>query len=177
MAAQGDEFLAGLRVPDLDAFILAGRGQEQAVRAEGGSQAGTGVALQGEKYRARLRIPDVHGVVVPGRGEAEAVGAERQAARPLRPRLAQVVQHLAGRRVPQLHAPRGHVDPALRAGADRGDALAVGTEDGAAADQGRRTGRRGQLGVGEALEEVTFPAVHFGREVVEVAVRVLDVVG
>src|SRR5207245_10229907 len=87
MALNREEFLAGLRIPDLHfprgvgslGLIPSGTlgGQAFAVRAEDWLLAS---ALDGEKFLAGLRIPHLNRIVIRSAGQAFAVRTEGHAA-------------------------------------------------------------------------------------------------
>ena len=102
---EGEDLLAGRRVPDPHRPIAAGGGEALAVGAEGHAVTAAGVPLEGEGLLAGRRVPDLHRLV---RSSAEArrlpsglnATLETGPVCPLRVRAS-----CAGRRVPDPHRP------------------------------------------------------------------------
>src|SRR5262249_26031908 len=70
--AELEGWRAGRHVPDVDT-VVAHRGQQRAVRAEGHAVEPAGPLIQGADV-AGLQVPDLGLVVVAGRGQVTAVG-------------------------------------------------------------------------------------------------------
>src|SRR5262249_241756 len=120
---------AGIRFPEMDGLVFAGRSDESAIRTEGDRHSKSAAVRQPAQERAGRRIPDVHAAVEVGRAEHGASVIERQRANGM-PGIANLWEGAGGAdtrcRVPNSHAslpvPRrqapavpteGHADPAL----------------------------------------------------------------
>src|SRR5262249_41376038 len=134
-ALEGEEFLAGLGVPDFH-FDVVGTRKAFAVPTENDRTS----ALEGEKHLASLNVPhldlawDPPGLrqgsfisVTTTGGQAVAVGAEHHAVED--GGLLQSQEFLAGLRVPHLHFTWDALAVLISAAPHSGQAFAVGAED------------------------------------------------
>ena len=78
MAAEGEDFLPRLGVPEPDGPVLARGRQPAAVGAEGDAEHRAHVALKHRERLERLHVPDDHRRIPARRGEPPSVGAERE---------------------------------------------------------------------------------------------------
>src|SRR5262245_30333344 len=77
IASEGEEFLTGLAIPNLNRRVGRRGGQALAVRSEGDASYCPAVSLQRQKFVARLGIPQLcHCGVVRSGGNALAIRAE-----------------------------------------------------------------------------------------------------
>src|SRR5262249_29695161 len=70
------DVLARGRVPNLDFFIVPGRGDMLAVEAEGDGQDFVGMSRVPGRLASGVHVPDAHDRVLAAAGEASAVGTE-----------------------------------------------------------------------------------------------------
>ena len=162
VAAQHQQRLAGLRVPDAHGGVLRARGDPLAVRAEGGRVDAAAVAAQLEDRLLRLQVPDADHALAAGRRQPLAVGAEGDLAG--LPEVAGDVEHGSARdRVPDADAAVAEpLGEEAAVGAD-GDALA--DRDAAGGGVVQRDSRQPPpLGAGAHVVGADFPVEEDGEE-------------
>src|SRR5262245_50668449 len=69
-------FLDGRPVPDLDQAVLARRGDQPTIGAEGDAPDTIGMAPEGDQLLAGNSVPELDRLVLAGRGDAQAIRAE-----------------------------------------------------------------------------------------------------
>src|SRR5208282_4006049 len=102
----------GAQVPEPDGLVIAGRGQERAVRAESDAEYRSGVPLKNSRRliglddRPRAQVPEPDCSVLAGRGQRSAIAGKSN---PCYPSLvpAEHAQVCSGRQVPDPNLPAG----------------------------------------------------------------------
>ena len=103
MARQVEELLAVRRVPELDAAVLARRGQQLAIRRQGDPVDGIG-SREFPQRTARRNVPQLDGIVGAARGDGMPGRMKRQAENEvlMAAGASEGLDFLAGGRVPEL---------------------------------------------------------------------------